>query len=77
MERRIYPGWAGHPDGFLQVNPGWAGHPDGFNLEGVALKDMTLVGGIRLNYKGFKAESLMPVVFTKEVLQKYLVYNRG
>ncbi len=22
--------WAGHPDGFLQVNPGWAGHPDGF-----------------------------------------------
>jgi hypothetical protein len=22
--------WAGHPDGFLQVNPMWAGHPDGF-----------------------------------------------
>ncbi len=21
--------WAGHPDGFLQVNPMWAGHPDG------------------------------------------------
>ncbi len=20
--------WAGHPDGFLQVNPMWAGHPD-------------------------------------------------
>jgi hypothetical protein len=20
MEKRIYPGWAGHPDGFLQVN---------------------------------------------------------
>ncbi len=29
-EKRIYPGWAGHPDGFLQVNPGLAGHPDGF-----------------------------------------------
>ncbi len=29
-EKRINPGWAGHPDGFLQVNPGWAGHPDGF-----------------------------------------------
>ncbi len=29
-EKRIYPGWAGHPDGFLQVYPGWAGHPDGF-----------------------------------------------
>ncbi len=47
------------------------------NLEGVALKDMTLIGGIRLNYKGFKAESLMPVVFTKKVLKKYLVYKRG
>jgi hypothetical protein len=34
-------------------------------------------GGIRLNYKGFKAESLMSVVFTKIVLQKYLVYNIG
>ncbi len=30
MERHVNPGWAGHPDGFLQVNPGWAGHPDGF-----------------------------------------------
>ncbi len=29
-EEQIYPGWAGHPAGFLQVNPGWAGHPDGF-----------------------------------------------
>ncbi len=29
-ESQIIPGWAGHPDGFLQVNPGWAGHPDGF-----------------------------------------------
>ncbi len=29
-EERINPGWAGHPDGFIQVNPGWAGHPDGF-----------------------------------------------
>ncbi len=29
-EKQIYPGWAGHPDGFLQVYPGWAGHPDGF-----------------------------------------------
>ncbi len=30
MESQINPGWAGHPDGFLQVNPGWDGHPDGF-----------------------------------------------
>jgi hypothetical protein len=22
--------WAGHPDGFLQVNPGCAGHPERF-----------------------------------------------
>jgi hypothetical protein len=29
-EEQIYPGWAGHPDGFLQAYPGWAGHPDGF-----------------------------------------------
>jgi hypothetical protein len=29
-ERHINPGWAGHPDEFLQVNPGWAGHPDRF-----------------------------------------------
>jgi hypothetical protein len=41
-------------------------------LEGVALKDMTLVGGIRLKYKGFKADSLMPVVFAKKVIEKYL-----
>jgi hypothetical protein len=44
---------------------------------GAALKDMTLVGGIRLNCKGFKANSLMPVIFAKKVLQKYLVHNRG
>ncbi len=30
MERHINPGWAGHPDEFLQVSPGWAGHLDGF-----------------------------------------------
>jgi hypothetical protein len=24
-EKQINPGWAGHPDRFLQVNPGWAG----------------------------------------------------
>ncbi len=41
------------------------------------IKDMTLVGEIRLNCKGFKADSLMPVVFAKKVLQKYLVHNRG
>jgi hypothetical protein len=27
---QVNPGWAGHPDGILQVNPGCAGHPDGF-----------------------------------------------
>ena len=27
---QVNPMWAGHPDGFLQVNPMWAGHPDGF-----------------------------------------------
>ena len=46
-------------------------------LEGVALKDMILIGGIRLNYKGFKADSLMPVVLAKKVLQTYLVHNRS
>ncbi len=44
-------------------------------MEGDALRDATLVGGIRLNNKGFKAESLMPVVFAKKVLEKYLVHN--
>ncbi len=47
------------------------------NSEGVALKDMTLIGGIRFNEKGLKAESLMPDVFTKNVLQKHLFHDRG
>ncbi len=34
-EKWIYPGWAGHPDGFLQVYPGCAGR--------------TLTGSSRLN----------------------------
>jgi hypothetical protein len=38
---------------------------------------MTLVGGIRLSNKGFKAESLMPEVFTKKVLQKHLSQYRS
>ncbi len=46
-------------------------------LERFALKDTTLVGGIRLNNKGFKAKSLMPIIFAKKVLEKYLVHNRG
>jgi len=46
-------------------------------LEGVALQDMTLVGGTRLNYKWFKAKSLMSVFLAKKVLQAYLVQNRG
>ena len=45
--------------------------------EGCVLNDMTLVGGIRLNYKGIKSASLMPVVFEKKVLEKYLSRNRG
>ncbi len=40
-------------------------------------ESLTLVGGIRFTYKGFKAESLMPDVFTKKVLQKHLYHNRG
>jgi hypothetical protein len=38
--------------------------------EGAALKDMRLVGGIGLNCKGFKADSLMPVVFAKKGVTK-------
>ncbi len=35
------------------------------NQKGLLLKDMTLIGGVRLNCKGFKANSLMSVVFAK------------
>jgi hypothetical protein len=46
--------------------------------EGVALKDMTLVGGIRfLIKKGLKAKSLMPDVFTKNVLHKSTCFTIG
>jgi hypothetical protein len=32
---------------------------------------MTIVGVFRLNYKGIKAASLIPVIFAKKVLEKY------
>ncbi len=61
-EERIYPGWAGHPDGllqvnlgwaghpggFLQVNPGWAGHPDGFLQVNPGCAGRTMTGSSRL-----------------------------
>ena len=45
-------------------------------LEGVALKDCTLVGGIRPSFKSITADSLRTVVFPKKVLEKYLMHNR-
>jgi hypothetical protein len=32
---------------------------------------VTLAGGIRLNYKGIEAASLIPVIFAKKVFKKY------
>ena len=45
--------------------------------EGCVQDDWTIVGGIRFNYKGFKANTLMPVVFAKKVLERHLLHNRG
>ncbi len=45
---QVNPMWAGHPDGFLQVNPMWAGHPDGFLQVCPGCAGRTLTGSSRL-----------------------------
>ncbi len=46
--------------------------------EGLALQDITLVGGIRLNNNGFNAKSRNSVVLAiNNVLQKYHVHQWG
>jgi hypothetical protein len=47
------------------------------NSEGLALEDILLVGGIRLNYNGLKAKSLNAVVLAIKVLQKYPAHHWG
>ena len=45
--------------------------------EGAALKDLTLVGGIRPSYKSITADSLRTVISPKKVLERYPAHNRG
>ena len=45
-------------------------------LEGLALQDITLVRGIRLNYNGFNAKTLNAVVLAI-VLHKYPAHHWG
>jgi len=52
-------------------------HRISINSEGLALQDITLAGGIRLNYNGFKAKSLNVFFFTINVLQKYTEHHWG
>ena len=49
----------------------------GLESEGLALQDIKLVGGIRLNYNGFNAKSLNSVVLAINVLQKYPAHHWG
>ena len=52
-------------------------HVISIKSEGCVQDDWTIAWGIRFNYKGFKAKTLMPVVFAKKVLERHLLHNRG
>ena len=47
------------------------------NSEGLALQDIPLVGGIRLNYNRFRAKSLNVIMLAMKVLQKYPAHHWG
>ena len=46
-------------------------------LEGCVQDVKTHIGGLRFNYKGFKANLLVHIVLTKKVLEKGLAHHRG